>query len=601
MLKLYWRIVFRPYLWLIMLIAAATFLCSIAEVASIGLIVPVAGIMIEPELSAANPINVILQRLATLVGLSPRPESVVMAGLLVVAMLVLLKNGLMLARTRWVNWLMTTVSHQTRARMFEAYLRAQFSEITRRGRGAMFEDVDKASSGISNAILYGAQLLSATTYVLTTLGLLLYLSWWATLLVGGPVLLGVRYMRGALEERSKSIGRRLHELRQQQSALLVDALDGARVVKTHTFEATAVARLDYVQGGALPLAVRAAILGGVPVIFFEVTGILIVVLLVGMVFGFPTIGLTLPRLMAMIVGLRRLLPSASGVNTSLVQLSGVLRQIEVVDETLNVLPKEQSGRRPLSSGGVKTVQLEHVSFFYPGRDDSRVLHNVNLVFRRGHVTALVGHTGAGKTTIADLLVRLYDPTSGRILVDGVDLRELDLTTWRGSIGYVGQDTFLFNATLRDNIVLWDESICLEEVELAARSAQLHEFVGTLPDGYETLVGDRGLNLSGGQRQRVAIARAILHKPGVLIFDEATSALDNITEKAVHAAISRLRSDAIVVLIAHRLSTVQDADQIVVLRDGRVVEKGRYKPLLQARGQFWELYQGSEEALEFVAG
>ena len=601
MLRFYWRIVFRPYLWLIVAIAAATFVISLAEVASIGLIVPVAGIMIEPEQSAVNPVLVTLQRLAELAGLSPRPESIVMAGLLVVAVLVVLKNVLVLSKTYWVASLSGRVSNVFRARVFDAYLRSRFGKIMHRGRGAIYEDIVRAGSGIQAAITVGAQLLASATYVLTTLGLLIYLSWWATLIIGGLVFLGLRAMRVGLEHRSKWVGHQTHTLTQQRSALLVDAIDGARVVKAHTLEADTVARMDSLQGRMLPLTLRLGILREVPAIFFEVTGIMLVVLLVGLVFNFPQLGLTLPTLMALVVGLRRLMPAASGVNTSLVNLSTLLRQIEVADEVLHTLPREQSGSCAVSPNGVKTLQLEHVSFHYPGHTDARVLTDVHVTLRHGQVTALVGHTGTGKTTIADLLVRLYDPTFGRILVDGVDLRELELATWRRGTGYVGQDTFLFNATMRDNVVLWDTSICLEEVERAARVAQLHEFVLTLSDGYDTVVGDRGLKLSGGQRQRVAIARAILHEPDVLVFDEATSALDNVTEKAVHAAIGRLRSDAIVVLIAHRLSTVQDADQIIVLRDGRVVEQGQHEELLKARGEFWALYQGHEQELEFVSG
>jgi ABC-type multidrug transport system fused ATPase/permease subunit len=179
------------------------------------------------------------------------------------------------------------------------------------------------------------------------------------------------------------------------------------------------------------------------------------------------------------------------------------------------------------------------------------------------------------------------------------MREIDLVAWRKNIGYVGQDTFLFNSTLRENIALWNETVSLEEIEGAARVAQLDEFVQSLTEGYDTAVGDRGLKLSGGQRQRVAIARAILHRPGVLIFDEATSALDNVTEHAVHMAISQLRTDSVVILVAHRLSTVQDAEQIFVLHEGRVVEKGQHDSLLQARGHYWGLYKGHELEADFA--
>jgi ABC-type multidrug transport system fused ATPase/permease subunit len=209
---------------------------------------------------------------------------------------------------------------------------------------------------------------------------------------------------------------------------------------------------------------------------------------------------------------------------------------------------------------------------------------------RGSVTAVVGPTGSGKSSIANLLVGLYRPTSGRILVDGVDLAELDLSAWRKRVGYVSQDTILFNASIRDNIALWNDSFKSEAIEEAARLAQLHDFVAGLPEGYDTQVGDRGLRLSGGQCQRVAIARAILMRPAVLVLDEATSALDNLTEKAVYEAIAALRANSIVVAIAHRLSTIKDADRIVVLESGHVVETGTHSSLIVEGGSYSRLYE-----------
>jgi ABC-type multidrug transport system fused ATPase/permease subunit len=174
-------------------------------------------------------------------------------------------------------------------------------------------------------------------------------------------------------------------------------------------------------------------------------------------------------------------------------------------------------------------------------------------------------------------------------VDGRDLAELDLSLWRKKLGYVPQDPFLFNTSIRNNIVLWDENISQQELDRVAELAQLREFIVSIPNGYETMVGDRGLEISGGQAQRIAIARAILRKPEVLVFDEATSALDNLTEKAVYEAIAALRRGAIVIVIAHRLSTIRDADQIVVLEGGNVVELGTHDSLVRDRGSYSRLY------------
>ncbi len=599
MLKTYWRVVFRPHLSLILLIAGLTFVSSLAEVASIGMIVPLAQMMIEPEQAVDNPITDLLERSVTLLGISPDLKSLVIAGLVLVAFLVVLKNGFMLVQLVWVTRLATGVSQLFSTRLFKAFLRTSMGELMMRGRGASHEDISAGSSGVSRTISVGAQLLYSLIYVVSTLVLLFYLSWWVTLIIGVLVLVSVRSMRAALENRSVNIGNRLHELNRKRTAIQLDGLDGVRVIKAHGLENSTVARISTIHRLLLPLLVWRTLLTNVPSIFFEITGILLVLLLLVISLNLPDLGLTLPKLMALVVGLRRLLPAAAGLNSNLVSLGGALRNIQVADEVLNTLPQEKSGSRPLPKGGVSTVCLQHVSFHYPERAETRVLSDVNLEFYRGQLAALVGPTGAGKTTIADLLARLYEPASGSVLVDGIDLQEIDLVTWRKNIGYVGQDTFLFNSTLSENISLWNETVSPSDIESATRIAQLHDFVQSLSEGYDTVVGDRGLKLSGGQRQRVAIARAILHQPSVLIFDEATSALDNVTEHAVHTAISQLRTYSIVILISHRMSTVQDAEQIFVLHDGCVVEKGRHDTLMQAGGRYAWLYEGRKEEAEFA--
>jgi ATP-binding cassette subfamily B protein len=202
--------------------------------------------------------------------------------------------------------------------------------------------------------------------------------------------------------------------------------------------------------------------------------------------------------------------------------------------------------------------------------------------------AIVGESGSGKSTLLKLLLGYYAPTEGRILVDGTDLGDFELAELRGGIGLVAQDPFIFNGTLRENIALGRPGATLEEVMQAARAAGLEEFIAALPQRYETVVGERGANLSGGQRQRLAIARALLRRPEILIFDEATSHLDTATERAIQANLKAALAGKTVVLVAHRLSTIKDADLIYVLHKGRVVEQGTHRELLAAGGVYAEL-------------
>ena len=220
---------------------------------------------------------------------------------------------------------------------------------------------------------------------------------------------------------------------------------------------------------------------------------------------------------------------------------------------------------------------------------------MSFEIRRGEIVALVGSSGAGKSTAMDLLPRFYDTTGGRITWDGTDLREVTVASLRGQLGIVAQETIVFHDTVRSNIAYGMSGASDAEIRAAADAANAHAFIESLPQGYDTVIGDRGVKLSGGERQRIAIARALLKNPPILLLDEATSALDTESERLVQQALERLMRDRTVMVIAHRLSTVQHADRIVVLEQGRVVASGTHRELLDQEGLYRRLYD-----LQFVA-
>lgn len=224
------------------------------------------------------------------------------------------------------------------------------------------------------------------------------------------------------------------------------------------------------------------------------------------------------------------------------------------------------------------IEFRNVSFRYANAE-REALSNVSFTLERGKIVALVGASGAGKSTIADLLPRFYDPQLGQILIDGIDIRDLRLTDLRAQLGLVSQEAVLFNDTVRNNITFGNEAATDAAVDAAARAANAHDFISAMPEGYESNIGDRGTKLSGGQRQRLTIARALLKNPPVLILDEATSALDSESEKLVQTALERLLHERTALIIAHRLSTVQHADEILVLDQGRIVERGNHEYLM----------------------
>ncbi len=261
-----------------------------------------------------------------------------------------------------------------------------------------------------------------------------------------------------------------------------------------------------------------------------------------------------------------------------------LQQFFSVLDTQTSVP-EKPDAKPLVPGPGR-VEFENVSFAYPGGPP--VLSDVNFTAQPGSVVALVGQTGAGKSTVMALLQRLWDPQTGRIQIDGQDLRDVTLESLRRSIGVVFQESMLLHRTIRDNLLIGNPTATAAELEHAARMADAHEFIIRQPHGYDTLIGERGATLSGGQRQRLAITRALLKDPPILILDEATSALDTATEARVGRALKALMKGRTTFIIAHRLSTVRDADDILVFEGGRIVERGGFDELLARGGRFAEL-------------
>jgi ATP-binding cassette subfamily B protein len=290
------------------------------------------------------------------------------------------------------------------------------------------------------------------------------------------------------------------------------------------------------------------------------------------------------------------------VNTYLVQLARPLERlgmlyrtikqalidleqmVRIFDEAPEIVDSPDAETLPDGPGA---VAFEGVSFAYDPRRE--ILRDVSFEIPAGHKVALVGPSGGGKTTVGRLLFRFYDPTAGTVRIDGHDGRALTQASLRAAIGVVPQDTVLFNDTIRENIEFGRPGASRDDVVDAARLAQIHDFVAGLPDGYDTMVGERGLKLSGGEKQRVAIARAVLKRPRIYLFDEATSALDSHTEQAIQRSLAEVSRGMTTLVIAHRLSTVIDADQILFIESGRVVERGTHAELLSRNGAYAALW------------
>ena len=412
-------------------------------------------------------------------------------------------------------------------------------------------------------------------------------------LVLAPVLIVVAFVFGRPLQR---ISAQVQDAIARSTVTAEEALGGIRVVKSYVREGFEMERYgddlaSVVRFGSRLALWRAAFGGlmgflgfGAIAVLLWYTGHRVIEgsLAIGTLTGFLLYGVTIGSSLATIAGLYGQFREGTGA---------VTRVFEILDTAPAIVDAPQAPELPPVAG---RIEIDNVSFGY--RPDRLVLRSISLEIEAGEVLALVGPSGSGKTTLVALVPRLWEVGSGVLRIDGTDVRSVTLASLRGQIGLVPQEATLFGGTVRDNIRYGRLDATQDEIVAAARSANAHDFITALPEGYDTIVGDRGSRLSGGQRQRIAIARAILKDPPILLLDEATSALDNESERLVQEALDRLKVGRTTVIVAHRLSTIRTAHRIAVLDDGWLVELGSHEELLARDGLYARLYR-----LQFAAG
>lgn len=455
-------------------------------------------------------------------------------------------------------------------------------EITSR----LTSDISTVQGVVSSALV---QIFSQTLTLVGTVIILFVTNWRLSLLmlsIVPVVVLAAFYFGRLLRKVSKEFQDRVADA----NARAEEAIGGIRVVQAFTAEPLEARTYADLIGASFKVALRRARIRAIfnPVVFFAMFTAIGIVLWYG---GRLVIAgeLTPGQLVAFLVytfSVAGAVGAFSGLFSQFQEALGASSRIFKLLDEKSDLPEPAN---PLKLGSVRgEVRFEQVSFGYGER--GVVLEDVSLAAQPGEVVALVGPSGAGKSTLISLIPRFYDPTAGRILLDGVDIRDLTLYDLRSNIALVPQETQLFSGTVAENIRYGKPGASDAEVIEAAKAANAHEFITSFPDGYATIVGERGIKLSGGQRQRVAIARALLKNPRILILDEATSSLDSESEALVQEALEVLMQGRTTFVIAHRLSTIRSADKIVVLEAGRIVQQGTHQELLAAGGLYKELYE-----------
>ena len=513
-------------------------------------------------------------------------------GIIVLILVVfLLKNVFDFARTYLVAWVEQSVTRDLRNEIYDHVLRLDLSFFGRTRVGQitsrLTHDVEQMRRLLTTEL---ARLFSSGFEFAVVVTFMMMLSWKLTLaaFVVIPLAMGVW---GPLVKRLRRDDRRVLDLAGDVTAQIQETLSGIRVVKSSSAEDLERERFRSVTGEyhrtflraerlralAGPLTETLATVGTVVILWYGAR----LVVLDGALSGAQLVGF-------IALSLKLYAPvKYTAKFPAMVQpgLAGAERVFEFLDTPVEI--EDRPGARSLRNP-TGVIAFQDVCFEY--RAGEPVLQDITVEIPAGAVVALVGPSGSGKTTLTDLVGRFYDVTSGRVTVDGVDVRDWTVSSLRRAMGIVPQETVLFHDTIAANIAYGVRDATEEQIHRAARAANAHTFITALPEGYEMVVGERGTRLSGGERQRIALARAILSDRPILIFDEATSALDTESERLVQEAVGRLMGGRTVIVIAHRLSTVRRADLILVLREGRIVERGDHASLFEAGGLYRRLYE-----------
>jgi subfamily B ATP-binding cassette protein MsbA len=520
---------------------------------------------------------------------------------LTIAFLAIGRTVAQVVQASLVNRIGNGVVGDVQVQLFGRLVRADLARLRKQHSGAYVSSVlydaglirEAATAGVINYTQHLLTLIGAIT-VMVSNDLVLSL----VLVAAGPA---AGWIMRRFSKRTTKAARGAMVETSALSTAIMESLDGVRVVKIENREAYEEARVAEVVRRRLNHLVKGANARARAAPATE----LLMTLITAAVIAYAgwrshSGGMTVGAFVAFIAALglaSQSLRQLANLQTVMAEgMSAARRLFAALDIEPEV--REQPGARPLPRGD-GAIRFEDVDFAYAGQGQS-TLSSVNLEAHRGETVALVGPSGGGKTTILNLIPRFYDPTAGRVLIDGHDVREVTLSSLRDQIALVTQEPFLFDDTVRANIAYARPDATPEEVEQAAQAAAAHEFITAMPDGYDSGVGEAGARLSGGQRQRIAIARAFLKDAPILLLDEATSALDTESEAQVQAALKRLMAGRTTILIAHRLSTVRGADRIYVIDKGRIVETGDHDSLIRKRGLYARLAKRQDLEAETAA-
>jgi ABC-type multidrug transport system fused ATPase/permease subunit len=557
---------------MVSVVAPLLAVASVLDAAPLIGFAPIIDLLVRPSLEGASPVTIRIVRCVSAVGLEPSLPVIAALFVALLAIKSAFSACVQLAATR-VHF---TLVRESLTELLRSFLGAGWGFFVRNDQGTLgntlLRETDKIGVAFETTTLILAHLMRLTAYLVMAL----LLAWPLTLMTLGLLALALLpfHLLGRVSYR---IGAAHTSAANEFQGSVIETLSASKLVLGYGNQDKALARIGESLGPYLKSAVQYVMVRAVSPIAFEPLGFLIA--LIVLYVGASIQQVPLSTLFIILYILKSGSALAMTVMNEKNRLENVAPSLEQIDRL-----HAEALRMAQPSGARRFERLERgisfndVRFSYPGHPET--LKGVSLSIHKGRMTALVGRSGSGKTTFLDLLMGFHFPDAGDVLVDGVSLRDLDVASWRRRLGFVPQDPFLFHASIRENLLWANESASGAELRRACAAANATEFIDELPQGMDTVVGDRGVRLSGGQRQRVAMARALLRRPELLILDEATSALDSQSELLIQRSVEALSGDVTVIAVAHRLSTIQKSEMIYVLDQGRIAESGSFERLMR---------------------
>ena len=496
----------------------------------------------------------------------------------------------------WQSYLMSDIGQlvvrDIRAKLYSKLQSLSLEYFTQKRGGELISRITNDVKLVENAVSYGStDLVYQTLQVVVFFGISVFILPKFLALVILPLGL-ISYLMFMIGKKLRKLSKSSQEKMADINSLLYESIIGTRIVKAFNMEGYEINKFNSANNDYYKISMKSVkrllvlspttefigCIAGVIIFFFGGREVIAGTL------SFGVFGLFLGSLLSLIRPFKKL----SQVHSLNQQAMAASERIHEVLDTYPTVPEKKTAA--VITDFKSSIVFDNVSFSY---GTNEILKDINLEVKKGQILAVVGPSGVGKSTLLDLLPRFYDPKKGRVLIDGLDIKEITLQSLRQQIGIVTQETILFNDTIKANIAYGKLETSQHDIEQAALKAHAHDFIKKLPQGYDTIIGDRGMKLSGGERQRIAIARALLKNPPILILDEATSQLDTESERIVQDALETLMQGRTVLVIAHRLSTIRNAHRIIVLEKGRIAEQGAHSDLLDIGGLYKKLYELQE--------